>query len=160
MGQYFKLVNLDKNEFVNPSTVGDGLKQWEICANGDTARLAMFLMTMGDNDGGAVRGRWANDKVVLLGDYDPSGLYPELKEENGWKDITEEAVHDFNAFIGDDDLKISVGEVYRPNTHIKPDMVLVARSMPINTKPAGWRHEPARHALAAKGVRTGRSKKR
>ena len=161
MGQYFKLANLDKKEFVNPGTIGDGLKQWEICANGDTARLAMFLMTMGDNDGGAIRGRWANDKVVLVGDYDPSGLYAELKPENGWTDVTRDATHQFNAFIDDESLMINP-ETYKPGTHIRPDLVLVAGSPPVvvNGGGAGWHREPARHALAAKGVKTGRSRRK
>jgi hypothetical protein len=72
MGQYHYLANLDTKEFVMPS----GAKQYEhTFYNGDLAH-AMYLLTMtspyrggGDWAETTVSGRWAGDRVVILGDY-------------------------------------------------------------------------------------------
>ena len=49
-------------------------------------------------------GRWAGDRVVLIGDYDESGLYHRALRK--FKDITEEVVREFNEFIEREDLKV------------------------------------------------------
>ena len=100
MGQYFKAVNIDKREFVNPHTLGDGAKLPEIIgsANGLAGALALLLME-GPDDGlcmsdvprevlGPVMGRWTRDRITLLGDY----AYAEERdpEEMGFRDISEE----------------------------------------------------------------------
>lgn len=81
MGQYFKLVNLDKREFVDPHKLGVGLKQWEqLAGRPGTAAAAIVLLSAqremrggGDLDpeqpGGKVIGSWAGDRVALIGDY-------------------------------------------------------------------------------------------
>ena len=52
-------------------------------------------------------GRWAGDRIVVIGDYDSSGLYDEVKKK-GWKDISVGVAKEFNEFIGDDDLKVII----------------------------------------------------
>lgn len=77
MGQYHKLVNLDKHEVVHPHNIGLGLKQWEHTGHtGGTLADAMYLLVMtSPNRGGGdwpmtnMSGRWAGDRVVILGDY-------------------------------------------------------------------------------------------
>jgi hypothetical protein len=81
MGQYFMLVNLDKREFVNPHVLGAGLKQWEQLANfpGTGAALIVLLSAQKESRGGGdidpdeyqsgVVGRWAGDRIALVGDY-------------------------------------------------------------------------------------------
>ena len=41
-------------------------------------------------------GRWAGDRVALVGDYDDSNLWDELPS---YRNISEEAVRDWNAFM-------------------------------------------------------------
>ena len=49
-----------------------------------------------------VVGRWAGDRVVLVGDYDESGLY----EVPGFRNVSQKIVEAWNAFIEIDDLKL------------------------------------------------------
>ena len=49
-------------------------------------------------------GRWAGDRIVLIGDYDESKLYDIALKE--YKDITEEVIKEFNEFIETDEYKI------------------------------------------------------
>jgi hypothetical protein len=81
MGQYFKLVNLDKQEFLNPHDFEGGSKLFE-CWGGVIDALFLLLTTY--NAGlptyeGQVAGRWAGDRIIIIGDYDSSGLYGELR---------------------------------------------------------------------------------
>jgi hypothetical protein len=77
MGQYWKAVNLDKREFVNPHKLGCGLKLWEQLANHPSTTTALLILQapMPENRGGGdltpnhFVGRWAGDRVVLVGDY-------------------------------------------------------------------------------------------
>jgi len=100
MGQYFLLASISKREFVDPHKIGYGLKLWEWCANRQCGVIP-FLMAMGDDDGGALRGRWAGDKVVLIGDYDESKLYNEVRET--YTEISEWLIEAYNDFIGIED---------------------------------------------------------
>jgi len=116
MGQYYLIVNLDKKEYISPHVVGCGVKAWEICA-GDVARLLPFLLRKSDDWGGGdphdgykYDGRWAGDRIVMIGDYDSSGLYYEVYEK--YKDITLEVVEEFNDFMELQDLVLHVDESY------------------------------------------------
>ena len=48
-------------------------------------------------------GRWAGDRVALVGDYDESNLWEDL---GSWKNISAEVVRDWNAFVDIPDLKL------------------------------------------------------
>jgi len=50
-------------------------------------------------------GRWAGDRVALVGDYDESELWEEL---GSWKNISAEVVRDWNAFMDIPDLKLQL----------------------------------------------------
>ena len=104
-GQYFLVVNLDKSEFIHPHRVGSGLKLWEICAN-NVSRLLPFLLRQSSEGGGGdyrgafeseYAGRWAGDRIVVIGDYDESGLYEEVSAT--YKEIGANMAEEFNAFI-------------------------------------------------------------
>ena len=95
MGQYFKIVNLDKREVVNPWDLGTGAKFWEWLYN-PHARVFVWLLRKSDGDGGGdihdrdqykTLGRWAGDRLVLIGDYDSSRLYEEASNEPVRTDI-------------------------------------------------------------------------
>jgi len=99
MGQYWKPINLDKREYLNPHDFGSGLKFWE-WGSGSNVSFALAFLTadpsaMGDG-GGDVRaefnncGRWYKDRVVVIGDYskdtlilgDYPGLIAEYAQQN------------------------------------------------------------------------------
>ena len=80
MGQYFYIVNLDKKEFLHPHKLGSGLKFWEILSTKVPQVLAYLLRQSNESGGGDItagktNGRWARDRIVIIGDYDESDLY-------------------------------------------------------------------------------------
>ena len=90
MGQYWVPVNLDKKEFVSPHKLATGLKLWEHLANhpGTGAALIVLLAAMPYERGGgdllkdcdsarSVIGRWAGDRIALVGDYAEDSDLPE-----------------------------------------------------------------------------------
>ena len=108
MGQYHLPVNLDKKEFLMPHRLGAGLKQWEQLVNSPSTPQAMFILTCASNNrgGGDIRphdvlGRWAGDRIAVVGDYsEDSDLDPDLKAseiyanclegKDGWADISDQ----------------------------------------------------------------------
>src|SRR5690606_8509685 len=86
MGQYHLIVNLDRQEFLDPHQLGSGLKAWEQIANHPGTPQALFvLLTCSNGRGGGdfaedrrpegerVIGRWAGDRVAVIGDYAATG---------------------------------------------------------------------------------------
>lgn len=77
MGQYWIPVNLDKREFICPHKLGGGLKLWEQANNTPGTPVALFILTTAmpvPRGGGDFRphpaiGRWAGDRVAVVGDY-------------------------------------------------------------------------------------------
>ena len=91
MGQYWKLINLDKKEYVNPHELGSGLKLIEQLGTFPGIGSAMIILTaaMPERRGGGdfyfnesskiyqiakkTVGRWAGDRIALIGDYSEDG---------------------------------------------------------------------------------------
>jgi hypothetical protein len=102
MGQYHKLINLDKHEVVEPHGLGLGAKQYEQTGVEASLADAIYLLVMTSANGGGgdwplteVSGRWAGDRVVVLGDYTSKEALPEsdnadklYSESSTWEDIT------------------------------------------------------------------------
>ena len=132
MGQYWKPVNLDKREFIDPHQLGAGLKLWEQLANhpGTGAALIILTAAMREQRGGGdfdmtenwhgpertmgsgpgpmpevypqtakkVIGRWAGDRIAIVGDYaedsdlppefEASKIYDNCREGGTYTDIT------------------------------------------------------------------------
>ncbi len=106
MGQYHKLVNLDKQEVVDPHRIGLFSKQYEHTGTDASLADAIYLLVMsspasggGDWPATDVSGRWCGDRVVIVGDYtepdaiqnyhpdsgDSSTLY---RDSDSWTDIS------------------------------------------------------------------------
>ena len=78
MGQYHKLINLTKKEYVNPYDIGLGAKHLEGIGFEGSMGDVMYLLSIaqgnerrggGDAEGHRYIGRWAGDEVVVVGDY-------------------------------------------------------------------------------------------
>jgi hypothetical protein len=130
MGQYFAAVNTDKKEFICPWCIGGGAKLWEWAANPIGSIFTLLLRKSdeggggdyygyrrGCGEGGAITcqvspivGRWAGDRVALVGDYDGSRLWNLLYEERAFRNISKELVETWNDFIEIDTMKFE----YRP----------------------------------------------
>lgn len=81
MGQYWKLVNLDRKEYIDPHKLGCGLKLWEQLANHPSTGTALIILCAampearggGDLDENEIIGRWAGDRIAFVGDYGEKG---------------------------------------------------------------------------------------
>jgi len=147
MGQYFKAVNLDKQEYVCPWCLGGVAKLIEWAANPWGAVFTMLLRRSSASGGGeyygpasrsiengsdaadnvatvmneifkgvamegrpitpaadTTVGRWAGDRVALVGDYDDSKLWEELPS---WKNISADVVRDWNVFMDIPEMKLT-----------------------------------------------------
>jgi hypothetical protein len=81
MGQYYKIVNLDKRQYLHPHKFGAGLKLMEFSGKGDSIMQAVaILLSSGNGRGGGdihsenhdpegLVGSWAGDRIVVAGDY-------------------------------------------------------------------------------------------
>ncbi len=116
MGQYHMPANLDKKEYITPHAFGDGLKMLEFgcSADGTLTGLTILLACSHDRGGGdlhkerdAWMGRWAGDRIVILGDYSERSDLPGLtnrefadamagvrggRERSDWRDISQEVL--------------------------------------------------------------------
>jgi hypothetical protein len=82
MGQYFKMVNLDKKEYITPYKLGAMLKWWEHIGAQAHQGAVLLLLADGLGRGGGdfrvetpIAGRWAGDRIVFSGDYADEGKY-------------------------------------------------------------------------------------
>lgn len=81
MGQYHMPVNIDKREYLNPHLFGNGLKMLEWGTGGGTVAGLTVLLACSHNRGGGdlhgdvgdIGGRWAGDRIIVLGDYTEPG---------------------------------------------------------------------------------------
>lgn len=103
MGQYHVLVNYDKKEIVEPYGLGLGAKQVEqLGAFNGTIADAMYLLVMTSPSAGggdlpltSVSGRWAGDRVMIVGDYTEDSNVPSIPNASQlysaqYTDITDE----------------------------------------------------------------------
>jgi hypothetical protein len=86
MGQYHKLVNFTKKQFINPHEFGNGLKLREqICWKHSFSNVTHFVLARCSGRGGGdfeseLAGCWGGDRVSLVGDYAEPGDFPFLSE--------------------------------------------------------------------------------
>ena len=108
MPQYFIAVNKTKKEYFDPGEIGGNscLGPWCISR---AAGVMLYLLRQSDNKFyGALdpfkntfAGRWANDRVSIVGDYDSSRLYYEEEPPKGYRNIGRELVKQYNKYLGD-----------------------------------------------------------
>lgn len=68
MGEYFRIVNLDKKEYIDPHECEGGVKFWEVVVN---QRMPQFLAYILNNYDGI----WAGDRITIIGDYDETQYF-------------------------------------------------------------------------------------
>ena len=110
MGQYYKIVNIDKKQWLDPHMFSDGIKLLEFGCNGNGAMTALaVLLADGNGRGGGdltttmetdpdkLVGSWAGDRIVIAGDYADKGgfgapgdsnLYIEADGDEAYEDIS------------------------------------------------------------------------
>lgn len=87
MGQYYKIVNVKKKQYLNPHAFGSGLKLMEFGVDGMSVMAGLaILLADGNGRGGGdlnsdnpIVGSWAGDNIVIAGDYADNGKW--VKED-------------------------------------------------------------------------------
>ena len=100
MGQYYKIVNIKKKEYITPHIFGDGAKlmEFSMSANGVLAGLAILLADGNGRGGGDLNsesdivGSWAGDNIVIAGDYADTGKFVKDPEQTLYNIASEEGV--------------------------------------------------------------------
>jgi hypothetical protein len=90
MGQYYKIVNIKKKQYISPYIFGDGSKlmEFSMSASGVMAGLAILLADGNGRGGGDLHsendivGSWAGDNIVIAGDYADTGKFVKELEQN------------------------------------------------------------------------------
>ena len=91
MGQYHKLINLTKKEYVNPYDIGLGAKHHEGIGFDGSMGDVIYLLTIaqgndqrggGDASGHNYIGRWRGDQIAVVGDY-----YTDKDDDERFKDL-------------------------------------------------------------------------
>jgi hypothetical protein len=108
MGQYHKVYNLDKKEFIEPHAIDNGLKLYEQVGHIGSTSTALFALLANSNARGGgdfpahdLIGHWSGDRVLVQGDYAESGdtKFVSLKRLEKFTDISA-MVGDMLAVIG------------------------------------------------------------
>lgn len=147
MGQYYLVVNKTKREYLYPHVFGDGLKAFEIIANGDTLKALGVLLLKSDGGGGGdlkaqrdennpLIGRWVDDEIVIIGDYDSSGLYNTADE-----DYTDISYHVYMLLVAEKIIDLPERgtyawdrlEEYKREKKPLPDLNNEFKEIPVNT---------------------------
>ena len=97
MGQYFLIVNTTKKEYLHPHRFGEGLKFMEFTVDGCGIMHGLAHLLAQSSSGVAiddleVTGRWVGDHVVIVGDYDESGVFDEAYESDDYHDISQAVI--------------------------------------------------------------------
>ena len=110
MGQYHKVYNVTKREFIHPHRIDNGLKLMEQVGHERSTATALFLLLANSNGrgGGDARehpliGHWAGDSIVIQGDYteptDPGHIDAETLET--FTDISAQVMDMLNNEFGE-----------------------------------------------------------
>lgn len=103
MGQYYRTVNLDKKQVLDPHEFNDGAKLMEFASSscGMLRALAILLADGNGRGGGDLHssdplvGSWAGDRIVIAGDYGDDGKFVDDDKANlyitsdGFEDISD-----------------------------------------------------------------------
>jgi hypothetical protein len=129
MGQYYKIVNLDKGQYLKPHNFGQGAKLLEFGSSGSGIMLGLaVLLADGNGRGGGdlnddklkprlkkLVGSWAGDRIVVTGDYADAGRF-EVKDKP-----TEENLYSFTDEL--EDISYDVVEVLCEDSLIARDIL-------------------------------------
>lgn len=132
MGQYHWPVNIDKQEYLYPHTLGSGLKMVECIWNtGVPAALITLLACSHMRGGGDVKfedyarvriaGRWAGDRIIMLGDYTEPG---DPGTDALWQEATEQGYEHPLQYVENrfTDISVAVREALMYDDSIAEDM--------------------------------------
>jgi len=107
MGQYHKVYNVDKREYIEPHEINNGLKLVEQIGYEHSTSTALFLLLANSNGrgGGDVEdhkfiGRWAGDRIVVQGDYAEAGDKGYIYNPEQYINISSDIDHMLKVTVG------------------------------------------------------------
>ena len=137
MGQYHRIVNLDKAEYLNPHELGDGLKWVEQATSELGTMTALWgAITYPERRGGGdpqehpFVGRWHGDRVVMVGDYAEDTDRPDVPQWGALFHRCADA-EDFATFIEDERDRLSETSSYHAYAKAPEWIDAVAASGPL-----------------------------
>ena len=104
MGQYFVIANLDKREYIHPHEMDSGAKIWEVAQNPIAGVFAFLLRQSSEVGSRDIQprskhaGRWAGDRIVVVGGYDVSMLFDYVQKSPSWTEISSEIREEYDRF--------------------------------------------------------------
>ncbi len=133
MGQYHKVVNLTKKQYIHAHRIDNGLKLMEQCGFPKSTSSALWLLLACSNGRGGgdakehdLIGSWAADRIVVIGDYaepddvegiNVNNIYDALDDKGGeYTDISAQVKQMLDAEFGEGPA----------NGFLRPDMVITA----------------------------------
>ena len=144
MGQYHLTVNLDRKEFLMPHKLGVGLKLREQTGFGNSIPDALFMLLAASNGYGGgdfqdnqnkIIGRWAGDRVAVIGDYAMSTDLPMMWDAEHLYHLC----HDLNA-CKEYDCTADIASHYLDITDmVIPVMMMNDDELYIDVTSSGWR---------------------
>ena len=120
LGQYFNLISKspepdhpEQDEMVCAWCLGGTAKLFEWAANPQCGVLPFLLRRSNEGGGGDIQdlesaqyaGRWAGRIVLLVGDYDESGLHHQAYET--FRNISPELAREYNQFMGCEEYRLN-----------------------------------------------------
>ncbi|MFC6906870.1 hypothetical protein [Halalkalicoccus tibetensis] len=109
--QSYVLANLDREEYFDPRYLGGGREFDELLGSTVPSAVVYLLhesdATETDDDVRAAHpnlGRWADDRVIVIGDLDSSDLHAEVRSHHTWTEISSEIRDELNEYLGSADV--------------------------------------------------------
>jgi len=91
------VVNIDTEDVTEAHRIFQDAVNYALSCEGDPVQIPEDAMV----------GRWAGQRVMLIGDYDESGLWNKLP---GYRNISREVVEEWNRHIPIDDMQLEFNE--------------------------------------------------
>lgn len=130
MGQYHKIVNLDKKQVLNPHRFGVGIKLLEFSESRVTTALCALLAVSNGRGGGDLHdphqsslvGSWGGDRIAIIGDY----WEEDEAKETGiptWADMDDEDEDGNPKEGGYEDISMDILEVMCEDRWFRDDLL-------------------------------------
>jgi hypothetical protein len=94
VGQYFAIFNLDKKECLTPTWFGQFHKLPGLARPGDGLMTGLAILLAKSGSGyyreGPIYGRWAGDRIAIVGDYFDGEIAGCMFTEDNWVEKQEQ----------------------------------------------------------------------
>jgi len=109
MGEYYRIVNTDSDEWIDPSDFREPIKLGGLMRSSFLGILAYLLCESKNsylnNEEWTFAGAWGYDSIVIVGDTHP--LYSTVEENNKYTNVSEQFAAEYNNFAQEQILEYS-----------------------------------------------------